>query len=331
MSASLVFETPSAGLVAFAAVAPIAAFVLAGSRLRAARTLLRLPRRSGRGRLWRLVMVVSVPLMIAVAVAQPVVRRHRSVPLRADAGILVVVDTSNSMAAAASARAPSRLAQAKRVALAVGGHLPGIPVGVATFTDRVLPHAFPSTDRAIFDSTIQSLSVGDPPPRESARVASDFSALAAIQQAEFFAPAQRHRAVLVITDGESAAFDAGATARALAASPAVQLVIVRVGGARDRLYAAGGRASGGYRADLPGARRAVAQLAAATGGTSSSGDATKVAATLRSEIGSGTATEVASAPETFALGPLIALASLVPLTLVLTNPEALLRLKRRLP
>jgi von Willebrand factor type A domain len=331
MSASLVFETPSAGLVAFAAVGPIAAFVLADSRLRAARTLLRLPRRPRRSRHWRLALVVSVPLMIAVAIAQPVVRRHGSVPLRADAGIFVVVDTSNSMAAAASARAPSRLAQAKRIALAVGAQLPGIPLGVATFTDRVLPDAFPSTDRAIFDSTVESLSVDDPPPRETARVATDFSALAAIQQADFFSPAQRHRAVLVITDGESAAFDAGATAHALAATPAAQLVIVRVGGARDRLHGAGGRAAGGYRADLAGARRAVAQLAAATGGTSSSGDATKVAATLRNEIGSGAATEVASAPETFALGPLIALASLVPLILVLMNPEALLRLKRRLP
>ena len=75
----------------------------------------------------------------------------------------------------------------------------------------------------------------------------------------------------------------------------------------------------------------MAQLAAATGGTSSSGDATKIAATLRNDIGPGAAMEVASAPETFALGPLIALASLVPLILVLTNEEALLRLKRRVP
>jgi hypothetical protein len=331
MSASLVFETPAAGLVAFAAVAPITAFVLAGSRLRAARSVLRLDRPSGSRRLWRLILVVSVPLMIALAIAQPVVRRHRSVALRTDAGIFVVVDTSNSMAAGASSRAPSRLAQAKRVALAVGGRLPGIPLGVATFTDRVLPDAFPSADRAIFDSTIQSLSVDDPPPRETSRVATDFSALAAIQRADFFSPAQRHRAVLVITDGESAAFDAGATARALAASPAARLVIVRVGGARDRLHGAGGRAAGGFRADLPGAKRAVAQLAAATGGTSSSGDAAKVAATLRKDIGPGAATDVASAPETFALGPLIALACLVPLILILTNAEALLRLKRRLP
>jgi hypothetical protein len=242
-----------------------------------------------------------------------------------------VVDTSNSMAAAASARAPSRLAQAKRLALAVGGQLPGIPLGVATFTDRVLPYAFPSTDRAIFDSTIQSLSAGDPPPRETARVATDLSALAAIRQADFFTPAQRHRAVLVITDGESAVFDAGATARALAASPPVHVVIVRVGGAHDRLHAVGGRATGGYRADLAGARRALAQLAAATGGTSSSGDATDVAAALRSEIGPGASAEVASAPETRALGPFVALACLVPLTLVLLNPEALLRPKRRLP
>jgi hypothetical protein len=277
----------------------------------------------------RYAAVISVPLLIALALAQPAWRRHGSVPTRTDAGVFVVVDTSNSMAAAASAHAPWRLEQAKRIALGVGSRLPGVPLGVATFTDRVLPNAFPTTDAAVFDSTIRSLTIDSPPPRETARVATDLSALAAFQRADFFTRAQRHRALLLLTDGESSPFDASAVAGALAASPRIRVVVVRVGGGRDRLHAAGGKAGGSYRADPAGARRAIAQLTAATSGRSFTGSAAGIAAALRADIGAGATTKVASTPETRTLAPIIALISLVPLIFSLTTLDAILRPKRR--
>jgi hypothetical protein len=331
MLGSLTFLTPRAGLLALAALAPITALVIAGARVRRARALLRLPEPVGGLRRWRPLAIVSVPLLIALALAQPAWRRHGSVSTRADAGIFVVVDTSNSMAAAPSAQSPSRLEQAKRIALSVGSQLPGIPLGVATFTDRTLPDAFPSADAAIFDSTIRSLTIESPPPRESSRVATDFSALAAIQRADFFTRAQRHRAMLLVTDGETTAFDAAAVADALSTSPATHVVIVRVGGARDRLYASDGKPGGSYRADPASARRAVSQLASATHGKAFAGGAAGVAAALHSDIGSGVTTAVASTPETRALGPFVALAGLIPLILILTSPEDIARLRRRFP
>jgi hypothetical protein len=211
----------------------------------------------------------------------------------------------------------------------VGSQLPGIPLGVATFTDRTLPDAFPSAEPAIFNSTIRSLTIESPPPRESSRVATDFSALAAVQRADFFTRAQRHRAMLLITDGETAPFDAGAVARALSAAPAVKVVIVRVGAGGDRLHASDGSAAGSYRANPAAARHAVAQLASGTRGQAFSGGSAGVAAALRSDLGPGATAEVSSAPETLELAPVIALLGLAPLIFILTSPEDLsLRLRK---
>jgi hypothetical protein len=330
MLASLTFLTPSAGLLALAAVVPLTAFALAGARVRRARELLRLAAPGGRRRLWQALALTLVPLLIALALAQPAWRRHGTVAVRADAGVFVVVDTSNSMAAAASAHAPSRLEQAKRIALAVGAQLPGIPLGVATFTDRTLPDAFPTADQAIFDSTIRALAVDSPPPRESQPVATNFAALTAIARRDFFTRAQRHRVVLLITDGESEPFDANAVASALAATPPTGVVVVRVGGGGDRLHRSDGTPGGSYRADPAGARRAVDRLASATHGSAFSGGSGGVAAAIRSQLGSGETTELASPPRIWALGPVVALASLVPLLLILTSTEDILRLRMRL-
>ena len=158
MLGSLTFLTPSAGLLALLALIPLAALVVAGRHVRRARAVLRLGAPTGGGARWRPIAVLSVPLLVALALAQPVLRRHGTVSTRADAGVFVVVDTSSSMAAASSAHAPSRLAQARRIARAVGSQLPGIPLGVATFTDRVLPDLFPTVDAAVFNSTIETLS-----------------------------------------------------------------------------------------------------------------------------------------------------------------------------
>jgi hypothetical protein len=201
---------------------------------------------------------------------------------------------------------------------------------VATFTDRVLPNAFPTADRAIFDSTVRSLAVGDPPPRETQRVATSFAVLASLQRDDFFTRGQRRRAVLLITDGESDSFDATAVSSALAASPRLHLVIARVGGGRDRLHA-DGHAAGSYRPDPAGARRAIDQLAAATGGRSFTGSAAGPAAAVRAAIGAGPTSEVRSAPETVALAPIVALISLVPLLFLLTRFPHVPRQTRRFP
>ena len=96
---------------------------------------------------------------------QPAIRTQTPRRQRTDAQAFVVIDTSRSMAARPSPTGASRLQRAKQLALAIGPQLGDVPVGVATFTDRVLPDLFPTSDRATYDSTVSALGIEDPPPR----------------------------------------------------------------------------------------------------------------------------------------------------------------------
>jgi hypothetical protein len=328
MPDSLTFLTPLAGLLAVLALLPLAACALAARRVRRVRALLRLaPPRATRDRL-RLLALAAIPLLLALALTQPALRRHSSASVRTDAAAFVVVDTSASMQAASGPDAPTRLAQAKRIALAVGTQVEGIPLGVSSFTDRVLPNLFPSGNRASYDSTIRSLAIASPPPQETSRVATSFAALSAVARGDYFTPAEKHRALLLITDGESHPFDAATLARTLAAPPGIGVVVVRVGGAGDRLYA-NGRPAGSYRADPAGARVAISQLVSATGGSSYGSDPSAAASAVRSALGPGQTRQIESASESRSLAPLIVLLSLIPLLLVLWPTAGSLRAERR--
>lgn len=325
---SLTFLTPLAGLLAALALVPLAALAVAVRRVRRTRTLLRLP--GGRDLGWpRTLAVAVVPLLLALGSMQPALRSQSSQPARSDAAVFVVVDTSASMGAASSAKAPTRLDQARRLTIGVVSQLGGIPVGVANFTDRALPNVFPTIDRAVVDSTIRSLGTDRPPPRETSRVATTFAALSALQRSNFFTAAQSHRALLLVTDGESRPFDAATLARALSSSPRLHVVVMRVGSAGDRLYGADGRPGSVYRSDSQGARQAVAQLVSATGGRSFSGSA-GVAPALRGVLGSGPTRRVTSEPETRALAPYVVLLSLIPLLFALMGSGGTVRVSRRL-
>jgi hypothetical protein len=328
---SLTFLTPLGGLLGVLVVLPLAALALVGRRLQRARAVLRLVAPGGRGTAWRAIAIASVPLLIALALAQPALRRHGTNSVRADAAAFVVVDTSASMGAAAGPHAPTRLQQAKRIALAAGSDLGGLPLGVANFTDRVLPNAFPTADHAVFSSTIRSLGIDSPPPRETSRVATSFSQLDALGNASFFTRAQKHRALLLITDGESRAFDAATLAQTLATAPRVRVVVVRVGGGGDRLYASDGRASTIYRADPERARQSISQLVSATGGRSFTGGPRGIAAAVRRALGSGPAVSVQSELDTRDLSPYIMLLCFLPLVPILVGSLDFARAERRLP
>jgi von Willebrand factor type A domain len=325
---SLTFLTPIAGLLALLVLVPLAALLLARTRVQRARTVLALAAPAHTRERWRSAALVSVPLLLALALMQPTVRQGSSHSVRVDAAVFVVVDTSSSMSAAAGPRAPSRLTQAKRVALALGSKLGDIPVGVATFTDRVLPNLFPTGDRAAFDSTIQSLAIASPPPRETSRVATSFAALGALARSDYFTSAEKHRAVLLISDGESRPLDASSLARVLAAGSPVHVVVVRVGVGGDRFYA-NGRPAGRYRADPEGARQAISQLVSSTGGNAFSSASTGAAAALRSALGSGPTRTTTSETTSRGLAPLIRLITLIPLLFVSKSSSASLRAERR--
>ena len=312
LAAAVSFLTPRAALLAPLAIVPMVAFVIAGRRVDRVRALLQLPvPRTARGRL-RVLLPAAVVLLLVLAAMQPVVQTRTGLRARTDAQVFIVLDTSRSMAAAPSPGAPTRLARAKRVAIALGARLPGVPLGVATFTDRVLPDLFPTSDAGAYDSAVQSVGVESPPPRDVNTVATGFDALTEPATEGFFAPSARRRALVVITDGETRPFDPNAIADTLRGRR-IALAVVRVGGAGDRVWGGAGRPEANFRPDPAGARLSVARLAEAFGELPSA-DPASVA---RSAVGSGPTSVVGVEPRDRALAPLVAVLALAPLALLL--------------
>ena len=317
LAASFTFLTPLAGVLALLAVVPLLALVAAARRVEQTRRLLHLPPPPPGRQRRREAAVAGVVVLLALASMQPVIRTQTNSKARKDAQLLVVLDTSRSMAAAPSPTGPSRLARAKRIALALGAQVGDVPAGVATFTDRVLPDLFPTADRAAFDSVVSSVTVEDPPPRDVNPVATTFDALGALGTQGFFPDSVHKRAVVVITDGESGAYDPNGVASALA-DHGVRLKVVRVGTSADRVWSPDGRPEAAYRPDPAGARVAVSRLDNALGNRTSG----SVAAFVRKAVGVGPTATIGTEPRTITLAPVPAVLALILVLFIFRQPRA---------
>ncbi len=309
---SLTLLTPAAGAVAVAAALPPAAAALGGRRVERIRQQLGLggwrPDRVG------LALLAALPLLLALAATQPTLTRQASRQVRDDAAVFVVVDVSRSMQASTSPTSSSRLDRARSAAIQIRNQLADVPVGLATFTDRVVPLLFPTGDASAFDSTVRSAIRSEtPPPLELAPTATTFGALGALGSQGYFTDAQRHRVVIVLTDGESDSYDAATVAAELAGT---KLIGVRFWNSRERVYD-GATPEAAYRPD-PASASLVTELASATGGQSfDSSRLSSVVRTARRDLGAGPSTPSAAGVRRQPLAPWIALGALLPLALLL--------------
>jgi hypothetical protein len=223
------FLTPEAALVGAAVVAPLAAWAIGERRAARARATLRLPAPAGRS--WWVPAALAATLgLLALAAAQPVVSAAAGHARERTGEVFVVVDTSESMRAGS----PTRFSRAVDAAERIGAALDGVRVGLASDTDRVLPHLFPTADQADFRTTLRrAIGVDRPPPGRRYREATGFDALSALATAKFF-KGPGPRVVVLLTDGESRSFSAQALARAYARHH-LRLVIVRFWGLGDRI------------------------------------------------------------------------------------------------
>jgi von Willebrand factor type A domain len=318
------FLTPRAAWLAVLVLVPLVALAVATRRVERVRRALRLPAAGASDRRRRrAALLVAVVLLFVLAAMQPAVRAETSVRERSDAAAFVVVDVSRSMAASHSPGSTTRLARARLAALALGTELEGIPLGVATLTDRVLPNLFPTSDTAAFDSTVASLTANSPPPRDVNTVATTFDGLTALATEGFFRPSVHKRAVVLITDGESRAFDPAGIADVLR-SHGTALSVIRVGDGADRVWRSDGKPEANFRPDPAGARLNVARLERAAG-VASGADPTSV---VRRAVGTGPTSVVGVAPRSRTLAPYVAALALLPLALLLVgriSPEWLRR------
>ena len=246
--------------------------------------------------------------------------------MRADAQTLFVIDTSRSMAAAATPTAPTRLDRAAVAAVKLRNAIPDVPAGVLTLTDRVLPDLLPVPDRAGFDGVVErALAIETPPPRSTAPRATSYGALTEIDSGNTFAPSAKLRIVVLLTDGESNPVQTSDVERALAGD---RFLAVRFWRADESVYQSDGEAEAAYRPD-PSGRATLQELAESLGGRSfEEANVSAAAAYLRRLAGTGPTTRTQSIEQSVEpLAPYLALLGLLALLAFLT-PEGI-RLRKQ--
>jgi hypothetical protein len=320
----MTFQTPLGALVGLAAIVPLAVLALSVRRAERVARVLGLRPAARRPSVVAAVVATAVFVLLGVAAAQPGLRttEHRNV--RTQSQVFFVVDVSRSMAAASAPTGRTRLDRARAVVARLHASTTDVPSGLAGLTDRVLPYLFPTVNRASFDETLaRSVRIESPPPQQVSTNATSFGALASLAQNGFFDRGAAHRTCVLVTDGETKSYSSGAVARTLAGDRGCRLIVVRVGGADERVYGPGGHPEPGYAPD-PAAAGKAEQLAVDAGGRAfGEAELGPAAAALRSSAEAGPTRRAAGEETT---RPLSAYAAL--LALLLAAGLAAARLRR---
>ncbi len=315
------FLSPLGWLVAIAALVPVGAAVLRARRDGAVRMLLGLAPPGRAAQAATLVAATLAVALVAAASARPAVRTTGTSGLRTDAQVFFVLDISRSMLA----RLPhgrTRYGRAVAATLRLRNALGDVPSGLASLTDRPLPHLFPTGDRHVFSEVLHRAIGIQRPPSEAGRnvygIATNFDPLAQIATAHYFGASARRRLAIVLTDGESNLYSPETVARALHRAH-IDLLVVRFWHLRERVYTASGRLEP-YRPE-PTALRPLEHLAAGTGGrVFSENDLVDVVKAARDRLGSGPLRRVGT-PRRVELAPYFALAAVLPVAFVLRRRD----------
>jgi hypothetical protein len=322
MATSLVFLTPLAALIAVGVALPLVTLFLVRRRARRIRGLIGLVEPPAHRFLVALAAMLAGGMFLGAAAAQPVIEQTTTLRTRTDAEVFVVVDVSRSMLARRGTDSPMRLERAKAFATALRSALPSVPVGIASLTDRTLPHLFPSVDGKVFEATLDhSVGIEQPPPRSSlATGATKIDALATVRTQRFFAPTARKRLLVVLTDGETQPV-AGANLGALfRRAPAIETIFVQFWGADEHVFA-GNVPEPQYRPD-PSAKALLTGLAESVGG-SVYVERDSIAARQRARglLGNGPTVVRGKQSGRVPLAPYLAAAALAPLALLLRRRD----------
>lgn len=325
--------TPLGLLFGATALVPLAVLVLRRRRLREVRRRLGLAEAPLTGEIPVLAALVTIPALLGLAATQPVVETTRTVNERTDVQAFVVLDVSRSMLASQANGTPVRLERARRLASDLRGEFPEVAFGIASLTDRALPHLFPTTDERVFDATLErAVDVEKPPPSSTySTVATKLGALRAIPEKSYFPPSAKKRVLVVLTDGESEMPESDLAA-AFGREPRIKTVFVRTWAESEGIYETG-VAEGGYAPD-PRSSAITARAAALVGGkVVEEGDPQALTAAVREAVGVGETIARKESSGRFALMPWVTALALVPLVFLLFRRNFWWgrRLRARLP
>jgi hypothetical protein len=232
--------------------------------------------------------------------------------------VFLVFDTSRSMNARRSPRAPTRLARAKQEARMLIPQLGDIPVGIATMTDRVLPNLMPTTNAGIALRTVdQSVWVNQPPPSLLYHGrATTLEALLPLEEDRLFPPGIKHPILVVFTDGEEQPLPPFTDYSSLAEQITTPPLFVHVWAPGERVYAHG-QIDAKYLPD-PASGRVLTQFARLSQGkVFREGDLNGLLGAIHAEAGSKPATTRLLGYVRIALAPWFLLAGVVPLGFLL--------------
>jgi hypothetical protein len=315
---SLTVLTPVGAVLALGVIIPLVAMLRARRKATRVRDVLGVEQPPRRALAAPLVALALGATFLGLAAAQPVFEWTRDRTVRTDAEAFVVVDVSRSMLAQEGTDSPQRLERARAVATSIRASLPDIPVGVATLTDRVLPHLFPTTDQEIFEATLRrSIGIEKPPPRSSlATGATSLNALATLRGLRFFTPNSRARLAIVLTDGESQPVSNARLGGLFRRAPAIEVVFVQFWNEEERVFTKG-VPEPQYLPD-PSARLTLDRLAASVrGAVYSEAQVDAVQGKARELLGSGPTVVTGEQAGQLALAPYLAAAALLPFGLLL--------------
>ena len=311
------FLTPLGAVLGALALVPLAVFVLRQRRARRIRAALGLDPPAAAARVPLVLALAGVPALLGLAAAQPVLESDRQRVERTDAEVWVVLDSSRSMLAAAGAGSPTRFARARELTLGLAEGLPEVPLGLASMTDRILPHVFPTTDtRVVAQALFESMGVERPGPTVSLSSVptTTLDSLAAIPRLNYFSPTARKRLLVVLTDAETRPLEQDLT-RPYARPPRLDVLLVRVGEPGERVFTAG-VPEDAYQPP-GGADAALERVAAQVEGRVVAADA--VVGAAGEALGTGPTRQRVIEGERRALMPWVALAAFLPLGLVLVR------------
>lgn len=315
----MTFLTPVAALVAVLGLAPLAVLLVMSDRAASIRGALGLDE-SGDRRRAPAAAIAAVAVLIGLAAAQPEVGRTQTRPIRSDAEVLFVIDTSRSMLASAAPTASTRFDRAKAEALRLREQLPDVRVGVASMTDRTLPHLFPNADEQVFRATVeQAIDIERPPPIAYLRTGvTTLAALTTVVTRGFFSSSSRHRVLVVFTDGETRPFDAAGLGTVLRRDPGVSIVFVHVWSPGELIYS-DGTPEPGYQSDASSGEKLARAATAARGASFGEEQFRSVAGAVRGFLASGPTTREPRSQTELALAPYLLIAAALPLAFLLAR------------
>lgn len=310
------FLSPAGALAALGVCVPLAALAWVEHRAGRVRAVLGLES-PGRSPLAVPLALAAVACLLALACAQPVAARRTTRSERSDVQVFLLIDVSRSMLATTKPGGPTRFDRAVRIATSLRASVPDVPVGLASLTDRALPHVFPTTDDAAFTSTLRrAMGVGRPPPQRVATRATALIVLGSLATTNFYDDDVHRRVAVVLTDGETLPVNADQLVGVLADAEPVRFAFVRLGSSVERIFSPSGRPEAEYRADSD-AGASLRTLGRVIGATSfDEGDAARATRWLHEAVGTGPTKGETARERTVPLAPFAVFAALIPLGII---------------